>query len=59
MFPSSLTINPQNLSLFHYYIFPLCSEPTLETQQAQGLINDAEKCKLLLSRCDLILLSYR
>ena len=27
-----------------------CSEPTLETQQAAGLISDAEKCKLLLSR---------
>lgn len=25
------------------------SEPTLETQQAAGLIGDAEKCKLLLS----------
>ena len=48
MFPSSLTINPQNLSP-SLFLF-LFSEPTLETQQAQGLINDAEKCKLLLSR---------
>ena len=35
--------------LIFFFIFLHFSEPSLETQQAAGLIVDAEKCKLLLS----------